>query len=195
MEVHRTKARAAVRAVLGDVVRISATRTNVAVDEVEGVVKDRVERDRVKARNYPAQIVAKTGKLLDFIGKKVARPKVTVERAVRSCSKRTLKLNIACRKNSVCTVPRLIIGPGIVPRMVPASSRVKDVAAERASTARWALRGLGCRPATRTRAKARKARGLTSRATKPNCLRNQDPQVLRLSQLLDERLKAKAVGA
>ena len=34
-----------------------------------------------------------------------------------------------------------------------------------------------------------------SRTSKPNCLRNQDPQALWLSQLLDERLKAKAAGA
>ena len=34
-----------------------------------------------------------------------------------------------------------------------------------------------------------------SRAIQPNCLRNPDPEALRLSQLLDERLKAKAVGA
>ena len=157
--------------------------------------RDRVDRDRVKARNDTAQIVEKTGTLLNFVGRKVPKEKVTVEGAARHCSKRTPKLNVASGKNSVCTVPRLIIGPGIVPRMAPASSRVKDVAGERPSTAKWALRRQGCSPATETRGKARKARGLMNRAIQPNCLRNQDPQALRLSQLLDERLKAKAVGA
>ena len=191
----KTKARAGVKAVLGDVARMAATSTKVAVVEVERMGRDRVDRDRVKARNDTAQIVEKTGTLLNFVGRKVPKEKVTVERAARHCSKRTPKLNVASGKNSVCTVPRLIIGPGIVPRMAPASSRVKDVAGERASTAKWALRRQGCSPATGTRGKARKARGLRNRAIQPNCLRNQDPQALQLSQLLDKRLKAKAVGA
>ena len=118
-----------------------------------------------------------------------------MERAARLYSKRTPKLNVVSGKNSVCTVPRLIIGPGIVPRMIPASSRVKDAAGERASIAKWALRREECRLVTRTRGKARGARGLMSRPTQPNCLLNKDPQALRLSQLLDKRLKAKAVGA
>ena len=175
VEAGKTKARAAVKAVLGDVVRRAATRTKVAVDEVERMGKDRVDRDRVKARNDTALIVAKTGTLLNFVGRKVPRAKVVLERAAQPCSKRMLKLNVVSGKKSVCTVPRLIIGPGIVPRMVPASSRVKDVAGKRASTAKWALRRQRCRPVTRTGGKARKARGLMSRATQPNCSRNQDP--------------------
>ena len=135
------------------------------------------------------------GTVLNFVGREVPRVKVTLERPARPCSKRTLRPNVVSGKNSVCTVPRPIIGPGTVPRMVQASSRVTDVAGEEVSTAKWALRRQGCRPATGTRGKARKARGLMSRATQPSCLRNQDPQALRLSQLLDERLKAKAVGA
>ena len=195
VEAGKTKARAAVKAVLGDVDRMAATRTKVAVDRVERTGRDRADSNRVKARNDIAHIVAETGTLLNFVGRKVPKAKVTVERAARPCSKRRLKLNIVSEKSSFCTVPRLIVGPGIVARMVPASSRVKDVAGEGASTAKWALRRQGCRRATGTRGKARRARGLMSRATQPNCLRNQDPQALRLSQLLDERLKAKAVGA
>ena len=196
VEAGKTKARAAVKAALGNVVRMAAIRTKVAVDEVERTGKDRVERHRVKARNDIAQIVAETGILLNFVGRKVQRAKVTVERAARRCSKRTLRLSVVSGESSVCTVPRLIIGPGIVPRMVPSSNRVKGMAGERASTAKWALRRQGCRPATETRGKARRARGLMSRATQPNFLRNQDTQALRLGQLgQDERLKAKAVGA
>ena len=116
-----------------------------------------------------------------------------MERAAQPCSKRTLRLSVVSGKSSVYTVPRLIIGPGIVPRTVPASSRVKGVAGERASTAKWVLRRHGSRLATRTRGRARRAGGLMSRATQQNCLGNQDPQALRLSQLLDERLKAEAV--
>ena len=192
VEAGETKARAAVKAVLGDVVRMAATRTKVAVDEVEKTGRDRVDRDRVKARNDTAQIVATTDTLPNFVDKKVPKARVTAEKAAPPCSRWTLKLNVVSGKNSVCTVPRLIIGPVIVPRMVPASSRVKDMAGERASTAKWALRRQGCRLASGTRGKARWARGLMSRAPQPNCLRN---QALWLSQLLDERLKAKAVRA
>ena len=114
-------------AVLGDVDRMVATRTKVAVDEAERAGRDRADSDRVKARNDIAQIVAETGTLLNFVGRKMPKAKVTVERAVGPCSKRTLKLNVVSEKSSVCTVPRLIVGPGIVLRIMPASGRVKDV--------------------------------------------------------------------
>ena len=184
LEDGKTRARAAVKAALADVVRMAAIRTKMAVDEVENTCKDRLDRNRVKARNHIRKIVAKTGTLLNFVGRKVPRAKVTVERAARPCGKRTLRLSVISGKTSVCTVPPLIIGPEIVPRMVPASTRVKDVAGKRASTAKWALRRQGCRLATGTRGKARRSRGLISRAMQANCLRNQDPQALRLSQLL-----------
>ena len=174
---------------------MAAIRTKVAADEVERTGKDRVDRDRVRARNNIEPIVVKMCTLLNFVGGKVQRAKVTVEGAAQPCSRRTLRLSVVSGKTSVCTVPRLIIGPAIVPRMVPASSRVEGRAGERASTAKCALRRQVCRLATGTRGKARRARGLTSRATQPNCLRNQDPQALQLSQLLDERLNAKTVGA
>ena len=54
VEAGKTKARAAVKAALGDVARMVATRTKVAVDEVERIGKDRVDGDRVKARNDSA---------------------------------------------------------------------------------------------------------------------------------------------
>ena len=91
----KTKARAAVKALLGDVVRMAATRTKVAVDEVEHMGKDRVDRDKVKARNDTAQIVAKMGTVLNCVSRKVPRARVTVERATRPCSKRTRRLNAA----------------------------------------------------------------------------------------------------
>ena len=53
----------------------------------------------------------------------------------------------------------------------------------------------GVPPGDRDAGKSRRAGGLMSRATQPNCLRNQDLQALRLSQLPDERVKAKAAGA
>ena len=115
VEAGKTKARAGVKAVLGDVARMAATSTKVAVVEVEEMSRDRVDGDRVKARNDTAQIVEKTGTLLNFVGRKVPKEKVAVERAAGHCSKRTPQLNVASGKNSVCTVPRLIIEPGIVP--------------------------------------------------------------------------------
>ena len=74
VEAGKTKARAGVKAVLGDVARMAATSTKVAVVEVERMGRDRADRDRVKARNDTAQIVEKTGTLLNFVGRKV--PKV-----------------------------------------------------------------------------------------------------------------------
>ena len=79
--------------------------------------------------------------------------------------------------------------------MVPTSRTVKNVAEEGASTAKWVLRRQGARPAAGTRGKATGASRLMSRATQPNGLRNRDAHALRLSQLLDERLKAKMVKA
>ena len=90
----KTKASAAVKAVLGDAVRLAATRTKDAPDEVERMGRDRVDKNRVKARDDTAQIVAKTGTLLKFVGNEVPKAKITVERAARNCSKRTLKLNV-----------------------------------------------------------------------------------------------------
>ena len=66
VEAGKTKARAAVKAVLGDVVRIAAPRTKVAVDEVESTGKERVDRDRVKASSDTAQIMAKIGRSAEF---------------------------------------------------------------------------------------------------------------------------------
>ena len=137
---------------------MATTRTKVAVDEVERMGKDRVDRGRLMTRNDTAQIVAKTGTLVNFVGKKVPRAKVTVERAARPCSKRTLKLNVVSGRKSVCTVPRLMIGPGIVPRIVPASSRVRDVAGETASTAKWAMTS-GVPPGYRDAGKSQKGKG------------------------------------
>ena len=51
----KSNERAAVKAALAYVVRMAAIRNKVAVDEVERTGKDRVDRDRVKARNNIAQ--------------------------------------------------------------------------------------------------------------------------------------------